>query len=283
MTNLRSIYLLCEPLPHKRLRVAHGSSHTSGSGASAAVISHWSIIISAETKGSFDRYELFQHHGQILVDHCGGGKRSRYMRKNGGVEVHDLGYLQQDKQDLRDHSPLGNTNKSHADIVAIIQDNPIIKQIWEGEYNLVTNNCQNFVVQILKLIAFEPPPQYYSILLKQQGTVISKLWSYREVSREPPAHFGNSRKRIGSYRFKGTVTQQKINNAQQDEFCPDNIRVAQWYPFSETALFSDVFDLSDGYCVTRDEEAWYILAGKMLEDVSHLTVKLEPDNVIRGE
>ncbi|KAJ6492075.1 hypothetical protein C8R45DRAFT_928381 [Mycena sanguinolenta] len=172
------------------------------------------------------------------------------MRKNGGVGVDDLGHLQEDKQDLRDHNPLGNTNKSHTDIIGIIRDDPTIKQIWDGEYDLITNNCQNFGVQILKLIMFELPPQYYSILLKEQGKVISKLWSYRKLSRDPPV----------SYRFKGNVTHPKIDNAQQDEFCPDNIRVAQWYPFSKTALFLNVFDLNDGYCVTRDEKAWRILS-----------------------
>jgi hypothetical protein len=58
-----------------------------------------------------------------------------------------------------------------------LADNSAIIQIWDGEYDIVKNNCQNFVIQILKIIASEPPPPYYSILLKEQGKVILKLWS----------------------------------------------------------------------------------------------------------
>jgi hypothetical protein len=121
MTNLRSIYLVCEPLAHAQLRAAHGSSHTSGSEASAAVISHWSIIISAEKAGSFDRYELFQDHGQIVVDYCGGGKRLRYMRRKGKVDAKDLGRNQRDEEEFDGHRPVSKTTKSHTDIIDIIR------------------------------------------------------------------------------------------------------------------------------------------------------------------
>lgn len=92
------------------------------------------------------------------------------------------------------------------DCELFLADDPTIKQIWDGEYNLVTNNCQNFVIQILKLLADESPPPYYRILLKEQGNVISKLWSvgnstsylsrfltflsrsYREIGQDPPPY-----------------------------------------------------------------------------------------------
>ncbi|KAJ6473725.1 hypothetical protein C8R45DRAFT_1077691 [Mycena sanguinolenta] len=299
MTDLRSIYLVCDPLPHERVRAVHGSSRTSGSEASAVAICHWSIIIPSQAAGSFDRYELFQDRGQIVVECCGGGRKIRYMRKTRGVgAVDDSDRHQQNVVDFGDHRPVGKTIKSHADIMGIIRgDEPTIKQIWDGEYNLVTNNCQNFVVQILKLIASESPPEYYNILLKEQGKVISKLWSYE--SRDPPAYvlcvppqnrnnmwvatLGRGRKGLArSYRFKKGVTQQKIDNEQQDEFCPANIRVAQWYPFSETVVFLDVFDLDAGYSVISDKEGWHILSGRMLEVVSphDLTITLKPENFI---
>ncbi|KAF7351777.1 hypothetical protein MSAN_01611100 [Mycena sanguinolenta] len=280
MTHLRSLYLLCDPLPHERLRAAHGSSRASGSEASAVVISHWSIIIPSETVGSFDRYELFQDRGRIVVECCGGGRKIRYMRKTRDVgAVDESDRHQQNVVDFGGHRPVGKTFKSHTDIISIIRgDEPTIKQIWDGEYNLVANNCQNFVLQILKLIASEPPPEYYNIILKEQGKVISKLWS--SEGREPPAHLGMWKKRIGSYRFKKGVTQQKIDNEQQDEFCPANIRDAKWYPFSDTAVFLDVFDLDAGYSVVSDKQAWYILSGRMLELVSphDLTITLMPEN-----
>ncbi|KAJ6473743.1 hypothetical protein C8R45DRAFT_935859 [Mycena sanguinolenta] len=259
MTDLRSIYLVCDPLPHERLRAAHGSSRTSGSEASAVAISHWSIIIPSGAVGSFDKYELFQdHRGRIVVECCGGGRKIRYMRKTRGVgAVDDLDQHQLNVVDFGGHRPITKTTKSHADIMGIIGgDEPTIKHIWDADYNPVTNNCQNFVIQILKLIASESPPEYYNILVGEQGKVISKLWSY-EV-RDPPA----------SYRFKEGVTQQKINKEQLDEFCPANIQAAKWYPFNKTAVFFDVFDLDAGYSVISDKGGWYILSGKMLEVVS---------------
>ncbi|KAJ6473736.1 hypothetical protein C8R45DRAFT_935852 [Mycena sanguinolenta] len=259
MTDLRSIYLVCDPLPHERLRAVHGSSRTSGSEASAIAISHWSIIITSEAVGSFDKYELFQdHRGRIVVECCGGGRKIRYMRKTRGVgAADDLGRHQVNVFDFGGHRPVAKTTKSHADILDIIGGvEPTIERIWDTDYNPVTNNCQNFVIQILKLIAFDSPPEYYNILLREQGKLISKLWSY-EV-RDPPA----------SYRFKEGVTQQKINKERLDEFCPANIQASKWYPFNKTAVFFDVFDLDAGYSVISDKLGWYILSGKMLEVVS---------------
>jgi hypothetical protein len=70
-------------------------------------------------------------------------------------------------------------------IKKFLADDPTVKRIWDGKYDVVTNNCQTFVIQMLKLLASGSPPQYYNILLTEQGKVISKLWSVENNTSWP--------------------------------------------------------------------------------------------------
>jgi hypothetical protein len=85
------------------------------------IISHWSIIVPAETGESFDTYELFQDRGRIFLDYRGESEWLRYSRRAGALGVNDMGQPPLDEHNWRDHLPVGETIKSHTDIMDIIR------------------------------------------------------------------------------------------------------------------------------------------------------------------
>lgn len=61
----RSIYLQCTDIRDPTIQELAGSSHQTFSESSAAVISHWCIIVKPGTHGAYDTHELFNDNGGI--------------------------------------------------------------------------------------------------------------------------------------------------------------------------------------------------------------------------
>jgi hypothetical protein len=161
---LRSIYLECKSVDHPMPKGSFHSSNASGSGSSAALISHWRMIIVEPHSLKCLACELFVERGEIETRPP---KPEQYRAKKSKRPVAKTSKTDEEIQNIILHgSPLFFVIFFIADL---INSAPEIAEIRQKAYNLVTNNCQNFVVKLLQLIVDGNLPSYIRLATSQQN------------------------------------------------------------------------------------------------------------------
>ncbi|KAJ7734078.1 hypothetical protein B0H16DRAFT_1467708 [Mycena metata] len=270
-----NVYIVCVPLeaaPH-----SHRFSRASHSNSSAAVISHWRVVIG--NKADFRIYELFQLDGNISIDPAG--------IIDDKVWAAAIGLCR----------PLAVTTKTHEEIKQAICD---LKKTLPQQYHEIRNNCQNFALKLLERILGKKL-RYIRILIVNShlgsditliGLQFDQLNPGRTVRSDGSGLTTEIRgllavpNKPSLCQFKKTVNQRSVDRekegSKEHSGQLSSIQIP-WHEYSQDTIYSDVRKLQStaddlhGHWIAKDSDGeWGILAAMLMEGAASEVNLSEP-------